>query len=1080
MENMCSIIVRCLVLMITELFPLMCGEATQASIFLIMPDRARLNKNLKSAFSEAFYTMGLREFKRSQQYSDYILKQNNIIIDKQNPQEILDLFCHTIFKSHVNTILYFQLHPTKDPTPNYIINMAEYFKIPVISWDSEFPGALQNKQDSTVLQMAPTIYHQSILMIDILKKFNWTNFAVVTTTTFHYLEFTGSIDHLVKEHNKKVKFDRKLRFNLLSSVVVHLLPSDNDTTIKHKSKEALLRDNKLKNRVFLIHASSREAKNVLEVAGELGLTGKDYIWIMSSFCIGVLRNPNAPRVYPLGSLGITYSGISKDGFEDQLIENALKTSVRVWVEALKKIYNYKDQYKISPNFSCQSQRPLQQWRAGEKFYRLMRDVRVERPTAVQFSENGVNQLVRLRIVNIQRQTKKYVTRKVWKEVGGWVPVKSNITHKSEMRVEMTGITWPGNTVLPPLGKPEKRFMRIATLKEKPYVFYVDRDANGKCVPPAVPCRVMKEKIVFANDSFRQNQTVPRCCAGLCIDILSILSSKMQFDYELYEVPDRTWGLPDQKTGEWNGLIKQIQDNMADMVLTSLKITPKRSEAVDFSIPFLETGITIIVSIRKGNISPTAFLEPYDYPSWCFILVFSVHATGAAIFIYEWLSPRGLNRGTTPLREHRFSLFRSFWLIWAMLFGASVSTDNPRGVSSRFLSNVWALFALVFLASYTANLAAFMITKDEYYNLSGIKDWRLSNPYSMKPPFKFATIPNGSTEENLRKNHYNMFKYMQRYNRPTVDNALRALKQGKIQAFIYDATPLEFHAGNDDNCELKTVGEKYAMTGYGIAVPQKTTYLEEINDVILELQENGELERLRRFWLAGACHMKRKRGQSSHTIGIPNFTSAFILLASGVLIGGLVLLVEHLYFKFGRRCLRKYDKNMCCALVSLSMGQSLTFQQSVMNALARQKHHDCRNPRCELLLWKERHNHDLSQLYISTLKDQLKSYGITPVDDPMNQSELGDRSVKQNGYPNTSEFHHSNPHKYIENRHESDQLDYFDSTPVRWKRKCLKRSPSYTNAVDVAVSETPEKHKVRFNEGKFYFGVDNDSSDQDLL
>lgn len=80
-------------------------------------------------------------------------------------------------------------------------------------------------------------------------------------------------------------------------------------------------------------------------------------------------------------------------------------------------------------------------------------------------------------------------------------------------------------------------------------------------------------------------------------------------------------------------------------------------------------------------------------------------------------------------EHRFSLFRSFWLIWAMLFGASVSTDNPRGVSSRFLSNVWALFALVFLASYTANLAAFMITKDEYYNLSGIKDWRVCSRFS---------------------------------------------------------------------------------------------------------------------------------------------------------------------------------------------------------------------------------------------------------------------------------------------------------------------------------------------------------------
>lgn len=28
--------------------------------------------------------------------------------------------------------------------------------------------------------------------------------------------------------------------------------------------------------------------------------------------------------------------------------------------------------------------------------------------------------------------------------------------------------------------------------------------------------------------------------------------------------------------------------------------------------------------------------PYDYPSWCLILVFSVHASGAAIFNFEWL------------------------------------------------------------------------------------------------------------------------------------------------------------------------------------------------------------------------------------------------------------------------------------------------------------------------------------------------------------------------------------------------------------------------------------------------------------
>ena len=77
-----------------------------------------------------------------------------------------------------------------------------------------------------------------------------------------------------------------------------------------------------------------------------------------------------------------------------------------------------------------------------------------------------------------------------------------------------------------------------------------------------------------------------------------------------------------------------------------------------------------------------------------------------------------------LAEPKFTFGKSIWLVWVCLFRAATKVMYPRGFASKFMSNIWACLCVAFTASYTANLAAFMIIKEEFPDLKGVEDNRV--------------------------------------------------------------------------------------------------------------------------------------------------------------------------------------------------------------------------------------------------------------------------------------------------------------------------------------------------------------------
>ncbi|EDO37276.1 predicted protein, partial [Nematostella vectensis] len=195
-----------------------------------------------------------------------------------------------------------------------------------------------------------------------------------------------------------------------------------------------------------------------------------------------------------------------------------------------------------------------------------------------------------------------------------------------------------------------------------------------------------------------------------------------------------------------GLIGELLRGEADVAIADLTITDARSRVVDFTHPFLHVGMAILVAVYKNRSGwLVRFLEPFSTELWI-VAVAAVNIVFVILWIIDKRSPYGhYRRGSSYKERKKFHMIASLWFTWGTIFHIDEVEARPMSNSSRTVTLVFAFGMLTLTNTYTASLAAVLVTEAEVSPVSsaGLRDPRLQNP---QPGFKMATVRDTSMEK----------------------------------------------------------------------------------------------------------------------------------------------------------------------------------------------------------------------------------------------------------------------------------------------------------------------------------------------
>ncbi|KAK1127291.1 hypothetical protein K0M31_003835 [Melipona bicolor] len=711
-------------------------------------------------------------------------------------------------------------------TSEHVQSMCDTMEVPHIygKWE-------HSQTRGKGINLFPNAETLSMIFDKIITDFEWKVFAILYEGT----------DSLFRTHRLLERWDTK-------SIGIFLYPLGTGPSYRKAMRQ--IKDDEIEN--ILIDCSIDILEKVLRQAQQVGIMSEKNKIIVTSLDLQTID------LEPYQFSGVNFTGVRLIDPEKPLVASIVEMHKHEWN------LNYPSQLRVEPALMYDAVQLFARafnrlkytievkslpcngsvsWEHGYSLNNFMRVTEMEGLTGlIKFDTAGFRSDFQLDVVR--------VTEKGLKNIGVWNST-SNVEWLFESHVNST------NAEL--------------SLQNKTFIILI-------AINPPYGMLKKSASTMSGNDRYE----------GFCIDIIQELSKMLGFNYTFEVQTDNQYGSKVEKTNKWTGMLGKIIAGEADLAITDLTITAQREEAVDFTMPFMNLGISILY--RKPTKTPPSlfsFLSPFSAEVWWYLI-------GAYIFVSmvlfiigrmcpaEWNNPYPCIEEPEEL-ENQFTFKNSLWFTIGSIMQQG-SEIAPIGLSTRMMAASWWFFCLIMVSSYTANLAAFLTVETVVSPFSNVEE------LAKKTTIKYGAKYKGSTFKFFEDSNYSTYKEMYQYmkeNEADVlppDNDIGLTKVLREDyAFLMESSSIEYII--ERYCNVTQIGGLLDAKGYGIAMKKQSDYRHPLNTAVLKLQQSGMLTELKKKWWTqkhggGTCREDGGQNQAEE-LDLDNVGGVFLVLSVGV-------------------------------------------------------------------------------------------------------------------------------------------------------------------------------------------------------